>query len=390
MRSCFASCPSSSFLGTAISPFASLSNRSKDWGVSSQFGGALILIFFTYTFFRLPRFWRGSFRPRQFLMIRCLPPFANQFVIGKAFASKRSRRFHKPISISSFAGIKSKSLFVKITEQVKRFYRNVSTFDASLEQRPKVFNPVGVNVAVPVFVRVIDYVMDIFFVKLVVRAKRIAVDRRASFDVLADFAVKHSALGSLNGHCSDFAGAFQQTHYRNLAGVSRAKVLASAHVHIPRLAADIGFINFDVARQLVKRSVLHGLADSMKQKPRALLSHAKGTRQFAGTDAVLRVGDQPDTSQPPIEANRRIFHDGAYLDAELLLARFALPQATGRKIRHFAASADRALNAVRPAKLHQEIRGVFRVSKVNNRLLQSLGEFSLFLHGEAMVQERCW
>lgn len=37
---------SRSFLGTVIKPFTSLSNRSKDWGVSSQLGGALI--FFIY------------------------------------------------------------------------------------------------------------------------------------------------------------------------------------------------------------------------------------------------------------------------------------------------------------------------------------------------------
>ncbi len=139
MRSCFASSLSNSFLGTAINPFASLSNRSKDWGVSSQFGGGLILVFFTYTFFRLPRFWRGSLRPRQFLMTRCLLPFANQFVIGKAFASERSRSFNKPISISSFASVESKSLFVQVSEKVKRFSRNVSTLDRPFEQATKSF-----------------------------------------------------------------------------------------------------------------------------------------------------------------------------------------------------------------------------------------------------------
>src|SRR5437899_6143925 len=127
LRSSLASILSSSFLGTAIKPFSKVSNRSKDRGGSSQFLGTLMR-FFIYTFFRFPRFWRGSLRPRQSL-VTGLRPLAGQFVISKAFASKSSRRFHEPISISSFASVESETLFVEVAEQVKRFYANVSTFD---------------------------------------------------------------------------------------------------------------------------------------------------------------------------------------------------------------------------------------------------------------------
>src|SRR5207249_942928 len=137
----------SSFLETVIKFLASLSKFSKDCGVSSQFGGGLILVFFTYTFFRFPRFWRGSFRPRQSLVVG-LRPFADQFFVSKASASKSRSRFHEPISISPLASVESKSLFVQISEQVKRFYRNVSTLNASLQQRPKVLNSLSVNLTV--------------------------------------------------------------------------------------------------------------------------------------------------------------------------------------------------------------------------------------------------
>lgn len=315
---------------------------------------------------------------------------ADQFFISKAFASERSRRFYKPISVSSFAGIKSKSLFIQVSEKVKRFYGNVSTFDRPFEQRPKVFNSVSVNMTVHIFIRVIDYMMDIFFAKLIVRAKRITVDGRALLNMLAHFTVKHSPFGSLDNHSANFAVSLKQTHDSNLASVSRAKVSAFAHVHVSSLAANVGFVNFDFAAQFVERSGLHRLADSVQNKPCALLSHAKRARQFAGTNAVLRVGNEPDRSHPSIEADRRIFHDAANLDAKLFLTGFAFPKAAGRKIRDFAAFAVRALNAVRPAKLHQEIRGVFRVSKVDDCLLKGLREFSSFLHGEAMLQEIDW
>src|SRR5205807_5673506 len=141
------------------------------WGVSSQFGGGLILVFFNYTFFRFPRFCRGNFRPRQSLMV--LRPLADQFFVSQATASKSRSRFHEPISVSSFASIESKSLFVQVSEQVKRFYCNVSTFNASLEKRPEVFHRIGMNLSVNVPLRVIDNAVNVFLVKLIVRAKRV-------------------------------------------------------------------------------------------------------------------------------------------------------------------------------------------------------------------------
>lgn len=315
-----------------------------------------------------------------------LAPLANQFVVGQAPASKSSRRFNEPSASVPFASVKSKSLFVQVTEKVKRFYRNISTLDSPLEEkRPKVFDSVILNLSVNVPLRVIDHFMDIFFAKLIVRAKRIAVDSGARFDMPINLTVKGAKLDAGNHHCSNFAVTFQKTHDSNLTRVSRSKMPTLAEVHVPSLAADKSIVNFNLAGHLRQRSVLHSLADSVKNEPRAFLGHAKGTRQFAGTNAVLRVGDEPDSSQPPIEANRRIFHDGAYLNAELLFAGLTFPKVTRKQIRHLATIAIRAFNAVRPAKLHQEIRSVFRVSKVNDCLLQGLGEFAFVCHGERIV-----
>src|SRR5207248_165787 len=94
-------------------------------GGSSQFLGTVMRFFVTYTFFRFPRFWRGNGRPRQSLVVG-LRPLADQFFVSKATASKSRSRFNEPISISPLASIESKSLFVQVSEQVKRLYRNVS------------------------------------------------------------------------------------------------------------------------------------------------------------------------------------------------------------------------------------------------------------------------
>ncbi len=319
----------------------------------------------------------------------CFRFLADQFFISKAFASERSRRFYEPISISAFAGIESKSLLVQIAEQMKRLYRNISAFDRPLEQRPKVFDPVGVDMSVDVLVSVIDDVMNVGAIKSDVRSVCVRIDHRSTFDVVTDLWRKVVSLSAIDNHGANFAAVtFKQSHNGNLAIVPSSPMFAAfAFVHISRRAADESFVNLDTSRQLVKRSVLHGLADSVKQEPSRLLSDAKRAVKFKRTDTVLRVGDQPDSRQPLVEADRRIFHDRANLDAELLLTGFALPDTARRQVRHFAALAGRAFNAIRPSKLREKVSAVLSVRKIDYGLLQSLRECGLFLHGESMVQE---
>ena len=130
-------------------------------------------------------------------MTGCFRPLANQFVVGKAFASESSRRFHKPISISSFASIESKSLFVQVSEKVKRFYRNVSASDRPFEKRPKVFNSVSVNLSVNVLFRVVNYIVNVVLAKRTVRAQRVSVDHRTLLNMLMNFTLKMVAFITL-------------------------------------------------------------------------------------------------------------------------------------------------------------------------------------------------
>src|ERR1700693_660702 len=54
---------------------------------------------------------------------------------------------------------------------MKGFDRNISSFDAAFEQTPKVFQSVSMDVPFGVRLSVIDYVVNIFIVQFVVRAK---------------------------------------------------------------------------------------------------------------------------------------------------------------------------------------------------------------------------
>jgi len=64
-----------------------------------------------------------------------------------------------------FSLVESESLFIEVTEKMKRFDRNIRAFERSLQQTPKVFDSVRVNVSAHIFDRMIDHVVDILFIK---------------------------------------------------------------------------------------------------------------------------------------------------------------------------------------------------------------------------------
>jgi hypothetical protein len=63
-------------------------------------------------------------------------------------------------------------------------------------------------------------------------------------------------------------------------------------------------------------------------------------------DPVLAVGDQPHGDEPLVERDRGVLEDRPDLDAELLLAGLALPEAACRQVGvlvSFALRTDRAI-----------------------------------------------
>jgi hypothetical protein len=318
--------------------------------------------------------------------------FASQLFESQPLASHVLRGFDKAIRVITLAVIESETLLVKVAKKVKWFDRNISSADGSLEQAPVVFNPVSVNDSVNLFLRVIDNFVGVIIIKLSVRAKSITIDSRASLYVLAHFAVKRFALGVRHNHSPNLAVTRQQAHNGDFTSglVSTSKrsskfshtVSQRGTVHVPSLAADEGFINFDFAAELGKTSGLHGFADAVKQKPRALLSDTDAPVNLIRTNAVLRIHDQPDSRQPLIKADRTIFHDSSQLDAEMLLAALANPDAASLNKRVFGRLTARASdNAIRPAdRNHAAKRGVW-IAKVLDGLNKGFWKGFVFHSG---------
>jgi hypothetical protein len=139
-------------------------------------------------------------------------------------------------------------------------------------------------------------------------------------------------------------------------------------VHIPRLAADEGFVGFDPARNLVDGSHSQGVADSAIHEPRRLLSDAYGPVNLIGTDAVFAVHHLPHRHKPLIDTEGGILKDGSGLRSELagIVARAALPAVVlFQKLDVLAATAW-AFDAIRPAARYEVLAAIFGVRKINN------------------------
>src|SRR5436309_3411367 len=107
------------------------------------------------------------------MILRRLPRLVNtltadELCIPDSLTSNAAKRLNKSTTIILFALVKSKRLLVQVSEQMKRFNVYICSFNRSLEQAPKVFQTVRVNVPFRVALRVIDHIVDIFVRKLVV------------------------------------------------------------------------------------------------------------------------------------------------------------------------------------------------------------------------------
>ena len=99
-------------------------------------------------------------------------------------------------------------------------------------------------------------------------------------------------------------------------------------MHVASLAADEGFIELNPSFHFHNAAVLHGKADALKHEPGCLLRDSNGTVKLVGTDAILGICNQPESTNPFIKRNGAVFQNGAYTDRKLLFGRavFACPE----------------------------------------------------------------
>src|SRR5437879_2388336 len=121
---------------------------------------------------------------------------------------------------------------------MKRFDRYIRAFDASLEKRPKVFDPVRVNLSVNVFLCMIDNAVDKFLLKVPIARVAVAVHVRALLNMSRYMRMQRLGLSVRDYVRSHFAVTLKQPHNGNLASTAGSKMLALRSVHVARQTAD--------------------------------------------------------------------------------------------------------------------------------------------------------
>jgi hypothetical protein len=144
-------------------------------------------------------------------------------------------------------------------------------------------------------------------------------------------------------------------------------------VHVASLAADEGFVHFDLgagATHLDECAALHCASNPVKHEPCRLLSDSERPPYLATGHAIPSVDNHPEGRHPLVHAKRRILEDRADFDRELFVTSTAEPEpprldeviAVGVTARadHFA---------IGPAEFYGVIKGALRIGEVNDGLL---------------------
>src|ERR1043166_1986979 len=107
--------------------------------------------------------------------------------------------------------------------------------------------------AVHVGHRVVDDPMGVFAFQSIVGEQRVSVERRTGFYVLSNFSLERVLLSVRNNNGTHLAATLYDAENWSLvlAASPSDAAFTSRNVHIPRLAADEGFIRFNMAAGLL-------------------------------------------------------------------------------------------------------------------------------------------
>ncbi len=283
--------------------------------------------------------------------------------------------------VSKTTEVVPEHLLVQIPEQVKGFDADIGAFQLALEQAPKVFESVSVNLPINVpFSVVNDLMLESLLLESLIGHERIGIDRAPCFHVSANVRLQRVLFAIANDSGANFAAAFEDSHDSGfILGASLSNpALVFVGVHEASGTANESFVYFNFAirtAEFQKRAVLHGKANPMEHKPSGLLSDAQSAANLVRANTVLAVRNHPNCDKPLVEGNRRIFHDGSDLDRELPMGMHALALPLPLIIQEhgiFTSASGAGHNTVRPAKFDHELEAVVGIGEVNDGLLESL------------------
>src|SRR5471030_723495 len=309
-----------------------------------------------------------------------LQVLASQFLVCDTASDNLFHDSGKSLRVRKLPSVVAECLFVNVAKQVKRLNADVGPMQATFQETPEVLHRVGVNVAIHVLNGVVDDGVLIVRLQAIVGFQFIAEYRRARFDAFADQRLKLILLSGINV-TGDYPPAALHHSEHNLLAVRSATMNLCgplASVHIPRLAADEGFVNLYFAAEHVKPAFLHCQTNAVIHEPRGFLCDLESSVKFVGTDAVFATHDQPRGYEPLFKRDGRVLKDGSGLQRErrALMPRIAFPHALLGKPRKFLRAALRTLHdAIRPTQSCHELAAMLKIRKPDNRVSEGIGAF---------------
>jgi len=303
--------------------------------------------------------------------------FTCQFRIGETLAADLGHGELEALAvIHVFTVVESESLFIKVAKKMKRFDRHIRARDAALEERPEILKAVGVYAAIHVLHGMIDNLVRVVGSESFIGKQSIGVESRASFDMLADFALQCSLLAIRYDGGANLSATLQDAHDSSLVLRARSSnpALALTQVHVSRLATNEGFVYFDLAAEFAaEKIVLDSKPKALQHEPCRLLCDSQSTVNLHAGNTVLAIDQQPESSHPLIESKRRVLENRTQFQGELLLAVVAKPDAAGLDERVLCPIATWANNLpIWPAEFLCVLESAVRIREVNDGFLESV------------------
>jgi len=312
----------------------------------------------------------------------------DKLLVSEPLANDSPGGPQKARSVITRSVVEPERLFVNVAEQVERLDADIGAVDAPLEETPKILQAVRMDGTVHVGLGVVNSLVEIIAVQPFIRLESVGVDGRTKFYILADMGLQAALLAVCDDAGLDHAMPWAAVPFEDADDDSLARAASALDnfvptvlVHEAGLAADEGFVHFDLTIGLLETAGLHGEPDTMEHEPGGLLCDAERSAQFVGADTILVVDDHPHGGQPLVQPDRAVLEDGAVFDRELPLGVFCLtlPAALIGKEGSFCAATSRAGEAVGPADAHHEVKAGIGVGEVLDGFEESLRSVHVML-----------
>ena len=298
------------------------------------------------------------------------------------------------------AVVVTENLLIDITLKMKRLDSNVGSLKAALQERPEVLHAIHMDATTDVSLGFVNHIVnEAPLHSLVVGNRIVGLNGAAIFDVLENLILQSLAGDVWHNVSADLAKIPIKNALHDGLILEWAFTIdsqAALYVHVLGNSADESFICFDLATLSADLGVgaepfavqRQAKANAVHHEPCRLLGNANRAGNLIAADSILAIRQQPDSSEPLVSRDRRIFHDSASLRGELALWMYALALPLALILEEYnvnAATGRASHNTIGPAKPDHVGQNVVGIAEIADSLLQGLWLLVVAVHARKIA-----